>query len=56
VPDRLTRQMLVDYLDALGIAVDDASRYGAASVIGQLPGRAAVSKGDQAGWNSLGRE
>ena len=33
VADRLTRRMLVEYLDALGIAVDDAARYGAASVI-----------------------
>ena len=33
VPDRLTREMLVEYLDALGIAVDDAARYGAASVV-----------------------
>jgi hypothetical protein len=36
VPDRLTREMLVEYLEALGIAVDDAGRYGAASVIRQL--------------------
>ena len=36
VADRLTRQMLVEYLDALGIAVDDAARYGDASVIRRL--------------------
>ena len=45
VPDRLTREMLVEYLDALGIAVDDAGRYGDASVIRQLPGPSRVGRG-----------